>query len=180
MAIALVPGDVGIQLGVPVLRVGGRAVPAHGAVVPVPEATIHKDDLVSGAEDQIRRPWQLASTPTDVLMLLAQYRHLAGRQCAVQPEAVTGGIQHPAQLELRIGVFAWMRDTSMERCAVDMLSMLHSPPGGPRRLQSKTLEFGNEGRWLYGANFSEFSPQPLMLVCCRQVGHGCSQSMNSR
>lgn len=102
--VPLVPGDVGIQLGVPIAGIGRGAALAHGAVVAVPETAVDKDDLAPGTEDKVRGSWKLSTAQSDPGMVRAQLDNLPRGQEAVHTITVSGGMQHPAQRQFRASV----------------------------------------------------------------------------
>lgn len=96
LAIALVPGDVGVKLWIPVPGVRPRAPESYFAIVPVPEASVDKDGLAPGAENQVRGAWQLTSPEPDPRVLRTQRGQCLGWKRAVQGVTVAGGMQQPA------------------------------------------------------------------------------------
>ena len=56
--------DIAGKLGQPIIRIRGGLLPAERAVVLVPKAPVHKDDLVQARKDKIGRARQIATMQT--------------------------------------------------------------------------------------------------------------------
>lgn len=126
--VPLVPGDVGIQLGVPIAGIGRGSALAHRAVMAVPEAAVDEDGFAPGAEDQIRGTGELSAPQWDLGMRRTQLGNLPRGQDAVHAVAVPGGMQQSAQGQFRPGVLAGnARHERHERRTLRRRHDVHSP-----------------------------------------------------